>query len=289
MLTVIDGLANLTLCIVFLASFSIYMPLFKNVEIVIFVTTLWAILQQIDRFPLLVASFFTFILPSSFQNAIELPILLDFDPVNYLNKICLQYDLSFSGLTIFSVIVLIFFIFEGILYKYGDVNIRRKTVHFLLLTFALMKPDTPTLIGQGMVYIAAVFIRTPITLKYFRFLIKESEKHKDCFSLWIITFAITYAKKTLPYRNFIKLCISICIHDSFASITGRLLKKRNKSLHGLTVGVLSSFLSEILILGTLDIPYHVTMGVIEHCCIGNDNMIVAIMSYCYQLILITNK
>lgn len=270
---------NIALCIIFLFGFKEYLFLFQKFELFLLFITLYSLLFQIDAFPLLVSSFFTFITPFDLHTTIELPLALGFEPVSYLKSIHNQIDSSILTLTIFFVI---FIVSEGLFYRYGDLNIRRKSIHFILFAFVLVDSNVFFIVGHSMVYISAVIIKTDIIPRYFKFLIKNGEKYKDCFSFWIIMLIVVYCREILSYDGYIRLSISIFIYDSFASITGKLLKKKEKSVVGLMIGIIMASFAEIILMRNLDIQYHIIGGLVEYYCSMNDNMIVAFYSCLYE-------
>ncbi len=117
--------------------------------------------------------------------------------------------------------------------------------------------------------------------KYLKDLL-HAESPKDCLSHVLILGGLTYPFRYLDERQYFRLIISICIMDSFAAIVGTYLGSKGRTIYGSIGGQTAAWITEYVFFGTVDIPYHVTMGFVEFFSPWIDNLTLAVSSVVYQ-------
>ncbi|ELA41827.1 uncharacterized protein VICG_01179 [Vittaforma corneae ATCC 50505] len=274
---------DIVLCLSFYLGLNRRRHVFYRSEIFIFTAVLLALLRG-HTHPLFLSSFFAFVVPFSIENIISLPVSIGFEPWKYFFQIYSTATES-KHYVMYLVFILTLFCFaQALNLKIGNKNIARKTFHFLgFLTFSKMQ-KLNILLGCLTVYISVWICTIALITKHLTFLTKEAEVQKDCYSLTFLVFILTYSQVVLEKREFYKLLISICILDSFASFTGDILKKKKKSCEGMIVGIVASCTAEFLTLKSIDVLYHLSIGMIEYRCCINDNIAIGLSSICYHLL-----
>jgi len=165
----------------------------------------------------------------------------------------------------------------------GNRNLSRKTFHLVALALFSKVERLNVLLGDLVVYIATCLAFTDIMLTHFHFLLKKNEGRKDCFSLSFLVLSLVAVQDHLTRPEFIRLLLSLCIHDTFASLIGGLLRKTKKSVEGMIGGVIASCLFEYVLLRSVAVPYHFLMGAVEYACTINDNIVISLSSIIYSL------
>ncbi|KAM0681142.1 hypothetical protein GINT2_000927 [Glugoides intestinalis] len=270
------------LCLFFYLVLIQYKKIFHPLEILLFLLSFYKLICLENAPPLLISSLLTFSFPFSYESTLTLPILLGLDPLQYFKEI---FEDSFQHKKAIAIVLLYFALFLNALsiaIKYNKKNLARKIFHFFFFFIFLPNNKLIFQLSHLLVYFSAVFCKTGQIIKLTPFLLKEKIKHADTFSFFFLVYTLTYSHLVLYEAEYARLCISICILDSFASITGNILKKKGKSIEGLLVGIFSAYMCELILYKSANLFYHILIGIVEFICPINDNITITFCSIIYQ-------
>lgn len=185
----------------------------------------------------------------------------------------------YDAIYVFTLVAL-FFASQFLAFRLKNKNFARKNFHFLFFFLSLRNFQNLEILFEILIYFAALSCKLNITLRHFSFLMNHEKEH---FAHFFLLCSLIYPRFFLRNDQFVKLIISICILDSFASIYGIYCKSIKKSFRGFLAGQLASWLVELALSGKIDFSYHFAMGIVEFYCPWNDNLIISMSSVLYQL------
>lgn len=271
------------LCLFFYLGIIQYKRLFHPLEIVLFLLAFYKLICLEHIPPLFLSAFLTFSCPFSYENTLTLPLLLGLDPSVYFKEIFENSSQYGKDIATFFLYLVLFLLGVLIATLYKQKNLARKFFHFFGFLVFLPNRKLVFLLSQGILYLAAIFCKKGWAIKILPFLLKEKIKHSDSFSLVFLIYSLTYPRLILSNLEYARLAISICILDSFASITGNILKKKGKSIEGLFAGIFSAYLCELILYRSASLFYHTLIGLVEFVCPINDNIAITFCSIVYQV------
>lgn len=276
-------ISDIAICMTFILSLRTQHHIFDDLEIILFALTL-LLLLRFHQAPFLLSTFFVFIFPPSLGNAFYLPIAMGVDPWDTSFQLYQLINTSREYVAYLAIAFVLFLIAQALNIKSRNKNFSRKIFHFFGFVVYFKMEKLSIVLGELIAYSSAWAGHSGHIAGCLPFLLKKNEIKKDCFSLTILVFLLSYAQTFLIKKEFFKLLISICIHDSFASFTGGFLKKKQKSVEGFVIGMFFSCLSEYLIFRSADILYHFLMGLVELKCPINDNLGMGMASILYHVV-----
>lgn len=282
------ALERVFLGLIFIASLSELKSRFHNVEVLIFVFTLLAMVQKSNASslisqPILFSTFYSFLYPFTLLGVFENCIACGLNPIDEARKIgvllmveCKTVRRTISVLWLF-VMAQIFSI------MFLDKNTIRKNFHFASFLVFIRRSELIVRTSQCLIFLSVLICKAGIVQKYLALFLNTVNYKKDCFSHVFLLCAIVYPCFFLRDDKYSKLLISICIMDSFASIAGSVLGRNRRTMAGFIFGQLFAYAAEFYLWQTVDVRYHLTMGVIEFTSPINDNIAIAFSSCIFQL------
>lgn len=275
---------DMILCTIFYIGFNSHRSLFCKSEVAMLIAVLMA-LSHSHAHPLLLSSFFVFVYPFSIENIISLPVALGFAPWDYFLQVYNTTLMSMRYAVYLASVLVLFCLLQALNLKVGSKNAARKMFHFLGFATFIKMQKLNILLGYLVIYASMWVCPMHSAIRHAKFLIRETEMQKDSYSLAFLVFVLTYSQTVLRRKEFCRLLISICIQDSFASFTGDVLRKKKKSYEGMAVGIAVSCAAEFLILRSVDVLYHASVGMVEYRCGMNDNIAIGAFGVGYHLLL----
>lgn len=250
------------------------------------------LLSRVNQF-LLIATIFAFFNKPVISKAIDLIFLYSVIPAQLNDGISMKIFLSLLNPPTSDVLYALFLILLFIAAQIGayllkNKNFARKNFHFLLFFLCLRNSVFYVQIFQILIYFSALLCSSNAIINFLSFLMVKNKK-KDSFSHFFIICALTYPVFFLDRSQYIKLAISICILDSFASICGIYFKSKTKSFCGFFCGQITSWIAEFILTWNIDFSYHLAMGLIELLCPWNDNISLSFFSVIYQKLIALNQ
>lgn len=269
--------------VIFILSIREYICSFKVLEIIL-ITQSMIFIKSLHGFsPLLHATFYSFAFntDSCFIQSLNTLILFEcsFIDIYHTAKDCLIHRPGF--ILRCGVGIVICMLTQVFAYLHLGNNMRRKIFHIAGF-FILM--DSPREVLPLLAYFL-YFLLWLSTTRLSHILYKAYTNNKDyghgIFSHIYLVAALVYPRMCLDHTDYIKTLISICFMDSFASVVGIYFGSQNKSLCGFIGGQIISYAVEYAVLGSVDLKYHLFMGLIEAVISINDNILIPIASVYY--------
>lgn len=231
----------------------------------------------------LISTFLTYLFPFSIVNTVELPILFRSYATDIKNQQEFHYSLL-SNIKEIQFICLGFYVLSFSLlvsYFLKNRNLARKCFHFFGFFIYTRNSRFYIQCSELLIYLMAAFSKTDTIKSIFKVLIKNNP-NKDAFSHILLVASYTYPYFFLNSAQYLRLCITIGILDSMASIAGIALRKKKKSFMGFAVGQLFSWIFELIYAKKISFQYHLFMGLVEYFCTINDNITLSLSSVIYQ-------
>lgn len=178
-------------------------------------------------------------------------------------------------------IILALLLLQWFAFLINNKNLARKNFHFFFFFICLKNSSAYLLILQVLIYISALISKSGFVTTFLRCFLNQNIE-KDSFSLLLLVGSVTYPYFFLPFEDYTRVIISICILDSFAAITGVFLKSKTRTFSGFFVGQLSSYITEYIIFKRVDFCYHILMGLVELYCPWSDNITLSATGILFQ-------
>lgn len=274
-------LENSLLSVVFAIGIIKHTQLFGWTESIMFTFIIYKFLT-LNIYPLILSTFFILVCDPSISNAVSLPILLGFDPIQYSMELIFVFCTSLSYLPYFAMVSICFFIALKLAVTAKLTNLSRKLFHFLALLLFIKMERLNVLLVLPLAYLSTYLCFTNFIPIHFPILLKTTRSGKDRFSLPYLLVTLVIGQTHGSRLQFLRLLLSICIHDSFASFTGGFLGKKTKSIQGMAVGFLITCFSEYFITGFVSLQYHALIAVIEYLSVTEDNLTIAMYNIIYH-------
>lgn len=281
-------LERLFLGLSFVVSLKEFRGRFQDMEVLIFAFTLLAMVQKssvssLISLPILFSAFYSFLYPFTLSGIFENLVACGLNPITEAQKIQALFPGELKTVWHTVLVVILFTVVQVLSVLFLDKNTRRKNFHFASFLIFIRQSELTVRIGQCLIFFAVSICKTGIIRQYFALFLNTVNRKKDCFSHVFLLCAVIYPYFFLNSCKYIKLLISICIMDSFASIAGSILGRTQKTLAGFISGQLFSYAVEFYFWHTVDFRYHLVMGMIEFTSPINDNIAIAFFSCVYQL------
>ncbi|KAI5179363.1 hypothetical protein PAEPH01_2621 [Pancytospora epiphaga] len=224
--------------VLFIWSISHYSSSFNVVELIAIVLAMTSIRSVESNNPLFLATFYiftfnyipdfilglTFPLICGYQINDVLPIISDFI---LLNRIYLCYLIF---------LLIICTLIQLIAYKFARKNTCRKIFHFIAFLIFFNAPAPVFLVAHHLIYMFVLLMMTStIPENFFSLFTSNRDLGEGVFSHLILLGGLTYSRRFLGDDEYIKMLISVCIMDSFASIVGKYFNNCRKSCTGFLV------------------------------------------------------
>lgn len=261
---------------------------FHSMEVLIFAIALIAISQSssasaLINLPILFSSFYSFLYPFTPLGVLENCAACNLNLADEAWRIQQLFLEDTRTIRDISVVMLLLLVTLARSVLFLGKNMRRKIFHFASFFIFIRESKVIIKAGQYLIFVAMMICKTGIIQKHFTLFLNTTDRKKDSFSHVFLLCAMVYPYFFLNGQNYLRLLISICIMDSFASIAGNMMGQNRRTLVGFVAGQLSSYLAEFCFCHSVDVKYHLTMGVVEFFCPINDNIAIAFFSCIYQI------
>lgn len=265
----------------FILSLQDFISSFTVPEIILLALTLGSLETKTPNTALLYASFFYFAFSNTQGILMPLNIFLLFnhscDARTALTVLLKDRHFVLRA----SIIIFISALSEVIALLCLGRNARRKLFHFAGFFLFVSAPPEAFRVLQYVLYALICLSTTRVPGVLSGAFTTSKDFGRGVFSHIFLLAALVFPRFYLCDAKYTRVLISVCIMDSFASITGTVLKKKCKSLYGFLGGQAAALTASYLVLGTLDYKYHATMGLLE-CIAGvNDNILLPIAATVY--------
>lgn len=159
-------------------------------------------------------------------------------------------------------------------------SLRRKIIHFTMFACLLQFNDfTQNTLEIG------ILLNQIISTNYEKsFLFKYLKNSKDWGKIPISNILILCSCYypsffCIDYEKYVFVLINILILDSFACLTGKFFKSKQKSVKGMLSGIIFAIIFHFIIFRNLQYAFHYSIiGIIEYFVTINDNLIIPICS-----------
>jgi hypothetical protein len=268
-----DSLVRVAETGIFLKSLDSFHNSFKKLELIIITICMFSLENKPLIRSIYLSTLYSFLFNSPFHilKPLNTMLLFGFDLQSELKSSLVLIDRNLEFI-LASLILLCMFSSIQLIVGSKSTNLKRKLFHFLL--FIVFVTRNPALIyfSQYVLYICIFMALTAFPQRYLSSFKSNKDFGSGLFSHVYLLASVLYPFFFIDRENYIRLLISICIMDSFASFSGEIFKKNTKSLAGFAMGQSSALLAEYIILGSLNVKYHMYMGLIELFCPINDNI-----------------
>lgn len=168
------------------------------------------------------------------------------------------------------------------LFKYTNVNIRRKMFHFFIFFVFYRECKISMLLGEGLLLLLGLVSSSIKVNMLLRPFFSRNDRGRTTLSHVYLLSACTYPSYFISHEEYVCTLISVCFVDSIASMVGEHLKTNSKSLQGTAAGVVSGILIHTWIYGKSDMTlYFLLVGMVEHLTCINDNISIPLFSVLY--------
>ncbi|ORD93994.1 hypothetical protein ECANGB1_1284 [Enterospora canceri] len=197
------------------------------------------------------------------------------DRIRGIQILLCKVELYFIGI--------IFILMQYWLRNFG--NLRRKLFHIVLFytLMRLSRSETMVLIRiiEVLLYLSVLLQRNRMVLKFIDRFRNENDTGYVIYSHSYLLGCIIVSFYSLEYELFTKSLISLCILDTFTSITKDFKKKKVKNNIDMALGIICANLTHLYLYGSGDLLFYTMIGIIEHKNVINDNISITTISVIY--------
>lgn len=166
----------------------------------------------------------------------------------------------------------------GVLYSLRNVitkNQKRKLFHLFLFFYFFDKDVKKMLFGKYLILCLLFFADKMSTNTVLRSLLSKKDRSKYTFSHIYLLAGCVYPSFVLDKESYRCLLIAVCFLDGLASLPGKMMGSKEKTIMGSMFGIIGSCcIHKIIGLNMNKIFFYFLIGALENVTTQNDNLVI---------------